>query len=203
MNTNIFGYIRVSSKDQNIDRQIIAFSPFEIPTQNLFIEKSSGRTFERAVYKKLVKSLKKGNLLIIKSIDRLGRNYHEIKDQWRFLAREKEVDIKVIDMPLLDTTFCKNLLSTFISDLVLEILSFCAQLEWEHNKQRQAEGIAAAKQRGVRFGRESLPLPNDFDEIYKKWRSGEYSTERAAALCGFSRRTLYEKTEKMRSQHGL
>ena len=198
MKKDIYGYIRVSSKDQNEARQIIAFKPFNIPSKNIYIDKFSGRTFKREKYIKLVTRMKKGDLLIIKDIKRLGRNYSEILEQWGNLTKKKGVDIKVVDMPLLDTTFCKGLLGTFISDLVLQILSFCAQIEWEDNKQSQAEGIAAAKARGVRFGRESLPLPKNFDEIYKKWRCGEYSLDKAAALCGWSTRTLYEKTRSLR-----
>lgn len=142
--------------------------------------------------------MREGDLLIIKSIDRLGRDYQEIKEQWRLITQEKGADIKVIDVPLLDTTYHKDLFGTFISDLVLQILSLFSQVEWENIKQRQAEGIAAAKARGVHLGRKPLPFPDNFDEIYKKWRSGEYSSERVAALCGFSRRTLFDKTKSIR-----
>lgn len=199
MQGKTYGYIRVSAQDQSESRQLDAFKSLEIDPQNLYVEKCSGRSFQRSTYQKLIKRLKQGDLLIIKSIDRLGRNYLEIKEQWRLITQEKRADIKVIDMPLLDTAYHKDLLGTFISDLVLEILSFFSQMEWECTKKRQAEGIAAARARGVAFGREPKPLPENFKEIYNQWRSGESSSEEAAALCGFSRRTLYDKTKSMRN----
>jgi len=147
-----------------------------------------------------VRKLKPGDLLIIKEVDRLGRNYTEIIEQWRFISKEKGTDIKVLDMPLLDTTYCKDLLGTFIADLVLQVLSFSAQLERDTLLRRQAEGIAAARKRGVKFGRSTVVLPDDFGEVYARWRSGEINHEQAAALCGFSVRTLYNVTAERRAQ---
>ena len=195
-----FGYVRVSMKDQNEDRQLIALEPHEIPPANLFVDKKSGKDFNRPRYRKMLRTLQAGDLLYVKSIDRLGRSYREIIEQWQVLTREKGVDIKVLDMPMLDTTYCKDLLGTFIADLVLQVLSFSAQLERENLLQRQAEGIAAAKAKGVAFGRKKVGLPEDFTEIYARWRNKELTNEQAAELCGFSVRTLYDKTAKWREQ---
>jgi DNA invertase Pin-like site-specific DNA recombinase len=200
MQQNVFGYIRVSCKEQNEDRQRIALAPLGITKRNLFIDKQSGKNFERPAYKKLIRRTRRGDLLYIKSIDRLGRNYNDIIEQWRIITQEKGVDIRVLDMPLLDTTYCKDLLGTFISDLVLQVLSFTAQLERDNILQRQAEGIAAAKARGMIFGREPLPFPEDFEAVYARWRAGGLTSQDAARLCGFSRRALYEKTQKRRQQ---
>lgn len=155
--SKVYGYIRVSSTDQNEDRQLVALREREVPEQNLYMDKQSGKDFERPEYRRMVKRLKKDDLLYVKSIDRLGRNYGEILEQWRLLTKEKGVDIVVLDMPLLDTRNGKDLMGTFIADLVLQILSFVAQSERENIRQRQAEGIAAAKARGVPFGRGSIP----------------------------------------------
>lgn len=193
-----YGYIRVSSRDQNEDRQLIALAPYNISKHNLFLDKKSGKDFNRPAYKRLLRRIKPGDLLILKSIDRLGRNYHEIIEQWRHITREKRVDVKVLDMPLLDTSYGKDLLGTFISDLVLQVLSFSAQLERESILQRQAEGIAAAKARGIKFGRKAAVLPASFEKLYVRWRSGELSAEETAAICGISRRTLYKLTEEIR-----
>jgi len=193
-----FAYVRVSMKEQSADRQLIALEPYEIPPENLFVDKKSGKDFNRPRYKAMLRKLRTGDLLYVKSIDRLGRDYAEIIEQWRVLTREKGVDIKVLDMPMLDTTYCKDLLGTFISDLVLQVMSFTAQLERENILQRQAEGIAAAKAKGVRFGRTAVILPDDFEEIYQRWRSRELSNEQAAKLCGFSVRTLYAQTVEWR-----
>jgi DNA invertase Pin-like site-specific DNA recombinase len=200
MRQNRYGYIRVSSKDQNEDRQHIALTPMDISKRNLYIDRQSGKNFDRPAYKRLVKRLRRGDLLYVKSIDRLGRNYADIIEQWRILTQEKGVDIRVLDMPLLDTTYCKDLLGTFISDLVLQVLSFSAQLERDNILQRQSEGIAAAKARGTVFGKEPLPFPEDFEMVYSRWRAGEITASRAAALCGFSLRALYEKTQERRWQ---
>ncbi|MCL2082064.1 MAG: recombinase family protein [Oscillospiraceae bacterium] len=194
-----FGYIRVSMKDQNEDRQLIALESYGIPPANLFIDKASGKNFDRPKYKQLVRKLRTGDLLYIKSIDRLGRDYDEIIEQWRFLTREKGVDIKVLDMPLLDTTYCKDLLGTFIADLVLQVLSFTAQQERDTLLQRQAEGIAAAKAKGVRFGRKTVIIPSNFEDIYNRWRNRDLTNEQAAELCGFSVRTLYNCTAEWRN----
>ena len=196
----VFGYIRISMKEQNADRQLIALEPYNIPLNNLFIETRSGKNFDRPKYKRLLRRLRAGDLLYIKSIDRLGRDYNEIIDQWRYLTREKGVDIKVLDMPLLDTTYCKDLLGTFIADLVLSVLSLNAQMERENILQRQAEGIAAAKAKGVAFGRKAVDVPDNFTDIYHQWRNKELSGEQAAKLCGFSVKTLYNLTAKWRVQ---
>lgn len=158
----VYGYIRVSSADQNEDRQLIALRGCQIPERNLYIDKQSGKDFERPQYQSMVRRLRRDDLLYIKSIDRLGRNYGEIQDQWRILTKEKGVDIVVLDMPLLDTRNGKDLMGTFIADLVLQILSFVAQNERENIRRRQAEGIAAAKARGVPFGRPAVPIPEKF-----------------------------------------
>jgi len=195
-----YGYIRISTAEQHEDRQLIALSTFAIPPANLYIDKQSGKDFQRREYQRLMRKLKPGDLLIVKEVDRLGRNYAEIIEQWRFISKEKGADIKVLDMPLLDTTYCKDLLGTFIADLVLQVLSFSAQLERDTLLRRQAEGIAAARKRGVKFGRSTVVLPDDFGEVYARWRSGEINHEQAAALCGFSVRTLYNVTAEMRAQ---
>jgi DNA invertase Pin-like site-specific DNA recombinase len=195
---NLFGYIRTSSAEQNNDRQRIALAPHNIPARNLYVDTVSGKNFNRPAYIGMVKRLRKGDLLIVKSIDRLGRSYADVIDQWRVITKTIGADIKVIDMPLLDTTFGKDLLGTFIADLVLSILCFAAQIEREHMLQRQAEGFAAAKARGVKLGKAPIPLPDDFDTIYARWQAGEISATEAAALCGMSIRTLYEKTEARR-----
>ena len=165
---NIYGYVRVSSTDQNEDRQLIALSEKQIPKKNIYMDKQSGKDFERPQYKRLVRKLKGGDMLYILSIDRLGRNYEEIQRQWRILTKEIGVDICVIDMPLLDTRNGKDLMGTFIADLVLQILSFVAQNERENIKKRQAEGIAAAKAKGVRFGRPEKEIPDDFAKLIRQ-----------------------------------
>ena len=195
-----YGYVRISTTDQHEDRQLIALSPFAIPTANLYVDKQSGKDFQRKRYRQLMRKLKPGDLLIIKEVDRLGRNYAEIIEQWRYITKEKGVDIKVLDMPLLDTTYCKDLLGTFIADLVLQVLSFAAQLERDNLLRRQAEGIAAAKAKGVKFGRSAVTLPDNFEDIFARWRDGEFNHEKAAALCGFSVRTLYNVTAERREQ---
>lgn len=188
---NLYGYIRVSTREQNEDRQILALKELSIPAKNLFIDKQSGKDFERPQYKKLVKKLKAGDLLYILSIDRLGRNYEEIQKQWRMLTKDIGIDICVIDMPLLDTRNGKDLMGTFIADLVLQILSFVAQNERENIKKRQAQGIAAAKAKGVKFGRPKAKLPENFDEIVKKWRKKDISIKTAIMLSGLSEKTFY------------
>lgn len=195
---NIYGYVRVSSTDQNEDRQMIAMNENGVPRDKIYIDKQSGKDFERAQYKKLVKKLKTGDLLYVLSIDRLGRNYEDIQKQWRILTKEIGVDICVIDMPLLDTRNGKDLLGTFIADLVLQILSFVAQNERESIKKRQAQGIAAAKAKGVRFGRPELPIPASFEESLKKWEKGQISTADAVKQSGFSKSTFYRKAREFR-----
>ena len=192
----IYGYIRVSSKDQNEDRQLIALHGRGVKDDYIYIDKKSGKDFNRPQYKKLMKKLKPGDLLMIQSIDRLGRNYEEVQNQWRVLTKEKEVDICVIDMPLLDTRQGKDLLGTFIADLVLQILSFVAQNEREYIRKRQAEGIAAAKAKGVKFGRKPLPLPENFYEVHRAWRSKKLTLKQAAAACNMPVGTFYGKARK-------
>ena len=181
--SNVYGYVRVSTKDQNEDRQIEAMKQLKISKKNIFVEKVTGKNFDRPIYKKLVKEMKEDDLLYIKSIDRLGRNYEEILEQWRILTKEKKVDIVVLDMPLLDTRTGKDLMGTFLSDIVLQILSFVAENERNNIKQRQAEGIAVAKAKGVRFGRPPKPLPYDFQKVYQKWKTGQITGVVAANIC--------------------
>ena len=171
MENKIYGYIRVSSKDQNEERQMIALRYMGLEKKNIYIDRQSGKDFERPQYKRLMKKLKAGDLLYIHSIDRLGRNYKEIQNQWRILTKDKEINICVMDMPLLDTRQGKDLLGTFIADLVLQILSFVAQNERDYIRKRQAEGIAAAKAKGIRFGRPQKPVPDNFNEVHKAWRA--------------------------------
>ena len=195
-----YGYIRVSTRDQNEARQVYALSSYSIPKRNLYIEKKSGKDFERPAYKRMVKRLKKGDLLIVKSIDRLGRNYGEIIEQWRLISKERGADIKVLDMPLLDTTYGKDLLGTFISDLVLSVLSYVAQAERESIRQRQAEGIREANLNGIRFGRPEKFLPEDFDELFSQWKNGEITADMLAEQCNMSRATLFKRMREYRSQ---
>jgi site-specific recombinases, DNA invertase pin homologs len=191
-----YGYIRVSTKEQNEDRQVIALEEAGIDKQNVFMDKQSGKDFQRPQYKKLLRKLRKDDLLYIKSIDRLGRNYSEILEQWRLLTKEKGVDIVVLDMPMLDTRRGKDLMGTFIADLVLQILSFVAENERVNIRQRQAEGIAAAMARGVQFGRPPSPLPHSFHAAYLQWKSGEITGTYAANLCGMPLSTFRYKAEK-------
>lgn len=180
---NTYGYIRVSSRDQNEDRQLIAMQALSIPERNIFIDKQSGKDFERPSYRRMLRRVKKDDLLYIKSIDRLGRNYGEILEQWRVLTKERGIDIVVLDMPLLDTRMGKDLMGTFLSDIVLQILSFVAENERTAIRQRQVEGIAAAKARGVRFGRPPYALPENFDEICRLWKDGAITGTAAAKAC--------------------
>lgn len=179
----VYGYVRVSSVDQNEDRQVLALNAVGVVKEAIYVDKQSGKSFARKQYQRLMKKLKAGDLLYIKSIDRLGRNYEEVQEQWRLLTKMKGVDIVVIDMPLLDTRRSKDLLGTFIADLVLQVLSFVAQNERENIRQRQAEGIAAAKRKGVRFGRPQKPLPENFEEVQGRWQNGEITCREAAKLC--------------------
>ena len=196
MNGRVYGYIRVSSTDQNEDRQVIALREKKVLEKNIYMDKQSGKDFNRPQYQKLVKRLKSGDLLYILSIDRLGRNYEEIQKQWRILTKEIGVDICVIDMQLLDTRNGKDLMGTFIADLVLQILSFVAQSERENIRKRQAEGIAAAKARGVRFGRPPRPLPDNYDRAYQRWKSGEITGIAAAKECGMPLSTFRYRAER-------
>lgn len=193
---NIYGYIRVSSRDQNEDRQLIALNEVGTPEKHIYIDKQSGKDFNRPQYKKLLRKIKKDDLLYIKSIDRLGRNYEEILQQWRILTKEKGIDIVVLDMPLLDTRQGKDLMGTFLSDIVLQVLSFVAENERTNIRQRQAEGIAAAKANGVKFGRPPLPLPDNFYKIHKAWRAKKLTLKQAAAACNMPVGTFYGKARK-------
>ena len=191
----IFGYIRVSTKEQNEDRQLIAMRELRIPERNLYIDKQSGKDFDRPQYQRLVRRLKKDDLLYVKSIDRLGRNYDEILEQWRVLTKEKGADIVVLDMPLLDTRRGKDLMGTFLSDIVLQVLSFVAENERTNIRQRQAEGIAAAKARGVRFGRPPRPLPEGYHSAYQRWKAGKITGTAAARECGMPLSTFRYRAE--------
>ena len=193
-----YGYIRVSSTDQNEDRQLLALNELSIPPDNLFIDKQSGKDFDRPSYQNLVERLKNGDLLYIKSIDRLGRNYEEIQNQWRVLTKEKGVDIAVIDMPLLDTRLNKDLMGTFIADIVLQILSFVAQSERDTIRKRQAEGIMAAKARGVKFGRPEKKAPENFGELVKKWECKKMPLYEVLEICKMKETTFYKRLGEYR-----
>ncbi len=193
MGNNTYGYIRVSTREQNEDRQLVAMREMDVPEKNLFTDRQSGKDFDRPQYKKLVRRLREGDLLYIKSIDRLGRDYGEILEQWRLLTREKGVDIVVLDMPLLDTRRGKDLMGTFLSDIVLQILSFVAENERSNIRRRQAEGIAAAKARGVKFGRPPSPVPENFMRACADWRDKKMSLRQAARFCAMPVTTFYEK----------
>ena len=197
ISTNIYGYIRVSTREQNEDRQLLAMRELAILERNIFTDKQSGKDFERPQYKRLVKKLRPDDLLYIKSIDRLGRSYGEILEQWRILTREKGVDIVVLDMPLLDTRRGKDLMGTFLSDIVLQVLSFVAENERTNIRQRQAEGIAAAKARGVKFGRPPSPLPENFYRVHRAWRGKKLTLQQAANACAMPVSTFYAKAVRL------
>lgn len=190
MNGIIYGYARVSAKDQNEARQLIALKAFGICQTRIFLDKQSGRDFQRPQYQRLLKRLKKGDTLVVKSIDRLGRNYNEIIEQWRILTKEKQADVVVLDMPLLDTRRGKDLTGTLIADIVLQLLSYVAQTEREFIHQRQAEGIAAAKARGTRFGRPAKPAPPEAPALIRQWQSGRLTASAASRQLGISRKTF-------------
>jgi DNA invertase Pin-like site-specific DNA recombinase len=194
----IYGYVRVSSADQNTDRQIDAMSGMKIPETQIFSDKQSGKNFERPQYKALLKKLRPGDLIYIKSIDRLGRNYDEIQNQWRILTKERGVDIAVIDMPLLDTRNGKDLVGTFLADIVLQILSFVAQNERENIRKRQSEGIAAAKARGVRFGRPIKKPPENFREFVRVWEHDKLPLEIILEQTGLKEATFYRRLRELR-----
>ncbi len=189
----VYGYVRVSSTDQNEDRQMIALKEKGLQEKWIYMDKQSGKDFNRPKYQKMLKKLQGGDLLYILSIDRLGRNYNEILEQWRILTKEIGVDVCVVDMPLLDTRNGKDLMGTFIADLVLQILSFVAENERENIKKRQAQGIAAAKAKGVKFGRPECAMPADFEKIIKEWKKGHITTVKAAEISGMSKATFYRK----------
>lgn len=191
MKSMIYGYVRVSTKEQCEDRQMIALQEFPVMESNIFMDKLSGKDFNRPQYRKLMRRLKPGDVLVLKSIDRLGRNYEEILNQWRVITKEKKADIVVLDMPLLDTRHSgKDLTGTFVADLVLQILSYVAQTERENTRQRQMEGIAAARRRGVRFGRPRKPMPEAFPAIKEMWENKKIVSREAARELGISQDTF-------------
>ena len=192
-----YAYIRVSSLDQNESRQLKAVQELRIPKRNIYLDKQSGKDFQRDNYKKLLRVLRKGDLLYILSIDRLGRNYKEIQNQWRYLTSELEIDICVIDMPLLDTRRYKDLLGTFIADIVLQILSFVAESERDNIRKRQAQGITAAKANGIRFGRPEVKIPANFESLVKRWRNQGISLEQLLKVCRISKSTFYRRLREM------
>lgn len=192
----IYGYIRVSTKEQNEDRQVRAMQEYGVPAECVYLDKQSGKDFERPAYKKLLRKLKPDDTVVISSIDRLGRNYEELLEQWRLITKDKQANIVVLDMPLLDTRSCKDTTRTLIADLVLQIFSYVAQKERENIKRRQAEGIEAAKKRGVKFGRKPVQKPDDFPEVLKDWQEGKVSGRKAAKKIGVSHTTFYRWTEK-------
>lgn len=195
----VYGYIRVSTRDQNEERQVIAMREFGVPEKNMVIDKQSGKNFARPGYRRLVKKLKPADTLVIKSIDRLGRNYDDVLEQWRLLTKEKQVDIVVLDMPLLDTRKGRDLIGTLISDIVLQLLSYVAQTEREFIHQRQAEGIAAAKARGVKFGRKPKERPAEYEHLRDEWRAGRISVRAAARQLGVAHRTFMKWVEQENS----
>ena len=195
MENQSYGYIRVSSKEQREDRQVIAMREAGVPEKNIYMDKQSGKDFERKGYQRMVKKLKPGDTLFVKSIDRLGRNYDEILEQWRIITKEKQVAIVVLDMPLLDTRQGHDLTGTLIADIVLQLLSYVAQTEREFIRQRQAEGIAAAKEKGVHFGRQAMEPPPEYEEVYNAWSDGELSARAAASRLGISHQTFLKWTK--------
>lgn len=185
-----YGYARVSARDQNEQRQLIALREFGIAEKQIYVDKRSGKDFDRTGYRRMLRRLRRGDTVVVKSIDRLGRNYEEILDQWRTITKEKQAAIVVLDMPLLDTRQTRDLIGTLIADLVLQLLSYVAQTEREFIHQRQAEGIAAAKERGVKFGRPAEPLPDCFEDLVIRWRQGSISSREAARSCGMPASTF-------------
>ena len=202
MQQKMYGYVRVSTSEQNEERQRIALLEMGVPKERIYVDKLSGKDFERPEYKKLLRRLDDQSVLYVKSIDRLGRNYVDLNEQWRRITKEKGADIVVIDMPILDTRREKNLMGTFISDVVLALLSYVAESERHNIKQRQEEGIRAAKQRGVRFGRPQKPLPENFKEACRRWDSGELVGRQAAMLCDMPLSTFYKRANQFRDKTG-
>ena len=196
MSEMLYGYMRVSSKDQNEDRQWKAITDFGVPAENIFLDKQSGKDFERPAYRRVIKKLKPDDTLVIKSIDRLGRNYDEILEQWRVITKEKKVGIVVPDMPLLDTRQGRDLTGTLIADIVLQLLSYVAQTEREFIHQRQSEGIAAARARGVHLGRKPMDCPQEFAKVYRSWANGELSARAAARMLRVSHQTFKKWTQQ-------
>lgn len=197
-----YGYIRVSAKDQNEERQLIAMKELDVNLDRIFMDKQSGKDFQRPQYKKMVRELRKNDLLYIKSIDRLGRNYSEILEQWRILTKERGIDIVVLEMPLLDTRRGKDLMGTFLSDIVLQVLSFVAENERSNIKQRQAEGIAAAKARGVQFGRPKIEIPDNFMQLVSQWENKKIRLSYVLEVCQISKATFYRRLNQCRQNNG-
>lgn len=195
----IYGYARVSARDQKEDRQMMALRQIPVREENIYLDRQSGKDFNRPMYQRLLKKLRPDDLLYIKSIDRLGRDYEEILKQWRVLTKEKSIDIVVLDMPLLDTRRGKDLIGTFLSDIVLQILSFVAENERKNIKERQKEGIIAAQKRGVKFGRPRKEVPPAFKDAYQGWISGKLLTKQAAELCGMSESTFYRRARERKA----
>lgn len=193
-----YGYVRVSSIDQNEDRQLLEMKRVQV--DEIFVDKQSGKDFNRPQYNELLNQLKQGDLLYVMSIDRLGRNYKEIQEQWQLLTKQKEIDVVVIDMPLLDTTTAKDLLGTFIADLVLQVLSFVAQNERENIRKRQEQGIKAAMQKGIKFGRPVIKAPDNFDALVRQWRRGLISSDEAARRCDMSIATFYRRLREQKAK---
>lgn len=192
-----YAYIRVSTREQHVDRQLEAIKEQKIPKKNIYCDYQSGKDFKRPAYQRLLRRLERGDLIVIKSIDRLGRNYNEILEQWQYLTKKIGANIRVLDMPLLNTKEDReNLTGTLIADLVLQILAYVAQTERDFIRQRQAEGIAAARARGVRFGRKELPVSEEFEDCYRKWKEGSMSLEEGAKRTGISRSTFYRRCKK-------
>ena len=198
--TKVYGYMRVSTKEQKEDRQLVALLEQGVPRENIYMDKQSGKDFARSQYKKLVRKLDEHSVLFIKSIDRLGRNYTDLMEQWRIITKEKGADIVVLDMPLLDTRREKNLIGTLISDIVLTVFSYVAENERENIRQRQKEGIAVAKEKGVKFGRPENPVPDNFEEICLAWVEKRLTITQAAEQCGMPRSTFYDKARKWRER---
>lgn len=196
---NRYGYVRVSTKEQHEDRQMLAMQEANVPEKNIFVDRQSGKDFERPMYKKLIGRLQEDDVIYIKSIDRLGRNYEEILEQWRILTKERKVDIVVLDMPLLDTRRGKDLMGAFLSDIVLALLSYVAENERKNIRSRQREGIEAAKLRGVQFGRPMVQMPDNFTRVYGRWAKNEISGEQAARICNISLSTFYRRARKLKS----
>jgi len=194
---NTYGYVRVSTRDQHEDRQIAAMLDFGVAAENITVEKLSGKDFQRPLYQELIGRLGSGDVLVVKSIDRFGRNYDEIIQQWGLLTKERDIAIVVLDMPLLDTREGRDLTGKLIADIVLQVLSYAAQVERENIRQRQAEGIAAAKARGVKFGRRRIELPESFLELAELWRNGAVTASAASEALGISRRTFMNRIQEL------
>lgn len=192
----MYGYVRVSSRDQNEARQMIAMKEYGISEKNIFMDKLSGKDFNRPSYKRLIKRMEEGDIMVVKSIDRLGRNYEDIIEQWNMITKKKKCSIAVIDMPLLDTRGGKDLTGTLISDIVLQLLSYVAQTERENIRQRQAEGIKAAIERGVKFGRKQMEMPKEFYILRERWKRGEISSRKAGEYLGISHQTFLRKVKE-------